>query len=249
MVIHSGDQIVVDGVLVDSTRLEMDESLLTGESDRMEKRPGDTVLAGSFCISGNGIYEASRVGRASLAQQITEGARAFRQVRTPLQRDVRVIIQATAIIIVLLSILVANNFRQLYHTLPLIESVRAAAVIVAVVPQGLYLMVAVTYAMAAVRMAGKGALIQRTNAVESMSHIDVLCMDKTGTLTTNRLALAELLPSGELTEARLKELLGFTRRARVAGTGPSRRSAPPAVANRASRAVRCRSHRSASGAR
>ncbi len=209
LVLKPGDQVVVDGVLVESRRLEVDESLLTGESDRIEKEPGDTVLSGSFCISGNGIFEASRVGHKSLAQQITAGARAFRQVLTPLQRDVRLIIQATAVAIVLLSILVANNFRQIYHTLPLVESVRAAAVIVAVVPQGLYLMVAVTYAMAAVRMAGKGALIQRTNAVESMSHLDVLCMDKTGTLTTNRLELAEVVPVGETSETRLRELLGI----------------------------------------
>ena len=209
LVLHPGDQVVVDGVLVESKRLEVDESLLTGESDRIEKQAGDTVLSGSFCISGNGVFEASRVGHKSLAQEITAGARAFRQVLTPLQRDVRLIIQATAVAIVILSILVANNFRQLYHTLPLVESVRAAAVIVAVVPQGLYLMVAVTYAMAAVRMAGKGALIQRTNAVESMSHLDVLCMDKTGTLTTNRLELAELVPSGETTDTRLRELLGI----------------------------------------
>ena len=209
LALRPGDQIVVDGVVVDSNRLELDESLLTGESDRIEKQAGDTVLSGSFCINGNGIYEASRVGHNSLAQQITAGARAFRQVRTPLQRDVRLIIQAAAAAIVLLSILVANNFRLLYHTLPLIESVRAAAVIVAVVPQGLYLMVAVTYAMAAVRMAGKGALIQRTNSVESMSHLDILCMDKTGTLTTNRLDLAEVFPVPDVTETRFKELLGI----------------------------------------
>jgi cation-transporting ATPase E len=208
IVIHPGDQIVVDGVLVETGRLDVDESLLTGESDRVPKKPGDTVLSGSFCINGGGIYEATRVGEQSLAQQITSGARVFRQVRTPLQNDVRLVIQAAAIAIVVLAILVANNFRHLYHTLPLIESVRAAAVIVAVVPQGLYVMVAVTYALAAMRMSGKGVLIQRTNAVESMSHLDILCMDKTGTLTTNKLEAHAFSPCGDLDEERLKRLLG-----------------------------------------
>lgn len=217
LALHPGDQVVVDGVLIESGRLELDESLLTGESDRVEKQAGDTVLSGSFCISGNGVYEASRVGHTSLAQQITAGARAFRQVRTPLQRDVRLIIQAAAVAIVLLSIMVAFNFHHLYQTLPLVESVRAAAVIVAIVPQGLYLMVGVTYAMAAVRMVGKGALIQRTNAVESMSHIDTLCMDKTGTLTTNRLDLAELLPAEGVTETQLRELLGIFAASTIGG--------------------------------
>ncbi len=217
LALHPGDQVVVDGVLVESGHLELDESLLTGESDRVPKQAGDTVLSGSFCVNGNGVFEASRVGHKSLAQQITAGARVFRQVRTPLQRDVRLIIQAAAVAIVLLSILVAFNFHDIYQTLPLVESVRAAAVIVAIVPQGLYLMVGVTYAMAAVRMVGKGALIQRTNAVESMSHIDILCMDKTGTLTTNRLGLAELLPATGVTETRLRELLGIYAASTVGG--------------------------------
>jgi len=209
VILNPGDQIVVDGVLVETGRLDVDESLLTGESDRVGKKPGDTVLSGSFCINGTGIYEATRVGDKSLAHQITLGARAFRQVRTPLQQDVRLVIQASAVAIVILSILVANNFRHLYHTLPLVESVRAAAVIVAVVPQGLYVMVAVTYALAAMRMTGKGVLIQRTNAVESMSHLDIICMDKTGTLTTNKLEVAEFAPATSITEQRLKELLGI----------------------------------------
>jgi cation-transporting ATPase E len=208
VILHPGDQIVVDGVLVETGRLDVDESLLTGESDRVGKKPGDTVLSGSFCINGSGIYEATRVGEKSLAQQITAGARAFRQVRTPLQKDVRLVIQASAVAIVVLSILVANNFRHLYHTLPLVESVRAAAVIVAVVPQGLYVMVAVTYALAAMRMTGKGVLIQRTNAIESMSHLDILCMDKTGTLTTNKLEVAEFSPAVGISEIRLREILG-----------------------------------------
>ena len=189
LAVRPGDQILVDGVIVAGSRVDIDESLLTGESSPIPKQAGDEVYSGTFCVAGEAVYEAERVGTQSVAQQITAEARAFRDEKTPLQREVNLVIRAAAVVIVILGLLVLDSFRDIYSGIPVVESVRAAAVIVGLVPQGLYLMVTVTYAMAAVRMAGKGALIQRTNAVESMSHVDVLCLDKTGTLTTNRLQL------------------------------------------------------------
>lgn len=203
----AGDQVLVDGVLVHGGPIGMDEALLTGESDLVRKQLGEQVFSGTFCMTGSGVYEAQQVGASSVANQITVGARQFRQVKTPLQRDVGWVIRGAAILVVILSLLVADSFRSLYDRLPLVETVQAAAVIVALVPQGLYFMVTVTYAMAAVRMAGQGALIQRTNAVESISHVDMLCLDKTGTLTTNRLKLNALQPT-EGSEEQLRACLG-----------------------------------------
>ncbi|MDQ3547888.1 MAG: HAD-IC family P-type ATPase [Chloroflexota bacterium] len=127
---------------------------------------------------------------------------------TPLQREIGFVVRVMVVLMIALGAQVADTFRSLYQDVPLTESVRAAAVIAALVPQGLVFMVTVTYAMAAVRMSGKGALIQRMNAVESTSQIDVLCMDKTGTLTTNNLALHAVHPLG-CDEAELRRLLGL----------------------------------------
>jgi cation-transporting ATPase E len=205
LVVRPGDQIMVDGEVIGSGELRVDESLLTGESDPMLKRPGDTVYSGTFCVAGSGIFEARRVGAAGVAQEITAGARSFRTVKTPLQREIGIVIQVLAILMLALGVQVIETSRR--EGVSLLDNVRAAAVIAALVPQGLVFMVTVTYAVAALRMAGKGALIQRMNAVESTSHVDTLCLDKTGTLTTNQLKLESLLPF-DIGEAELRRLIG-----------------------------------------
>ena len=184
MVIRAGDQIVVDGQ-VTAGRMEVDESLLTGELDRVQKRAGDAVYSGSFCVTGGGQYEVTKVGASSFANQVTAGARAFRQIKTPLQRDVDFVVRMLVLVATQIGILLSVSFAL--SGLALVERIQVAAVIVALVPQGLFAMITVTYAMGALRMAGKGALIQRINAVELLSNVNVLCLDKTGTLTTNSL--------------------------------------------------------------
>ncbi len=207
LALQPGDQIQVDGTLVEAAAFTVDESLLTGESDLVRKEPGDAVFSGTFCMGGSAYYEAVEVGASSVANQITARARSFRIVRTPLQREVNWVIWGMAIYVLFLGAPVVNSLDKVYHGLDLKETVRAAAVIVALVPQGLSFMVTATYAMAAVRIGRGGALVQRLNAVESMSHIDVLCLDKTGTLTTNELSLEAVKPFG-IDEAALKHLLG-----------------------------------------
>jgi len=220
-----GDQLVVDGQIVRG-ELELDESLLTGESEPVTKRAGDTVYSGSFCVAGTGVFEAQRVGRECRASQLTIQARSFRQEKTPLQRETELIIRVMVIVVVLVAgpviIDLAVRFvdviaewlgsldESFYATLDEAyrgysarEIVRAAAVVVALVPQGLALMVVVTYAAAAVRLVGSGALVQSANAIESLSHVNLLCLDKTGTLTTNELTLETLVPlSGSPDEIR-----------------------------------------------
>ena len=208
VVVGPGDQILVDGELVEAHEMTVDESLLTGESDLILKRAGDTVHSGTFCMAGSGTYEAQLVGTESVAQRITAQARTFRDVKTPLQREVGLVLRVMLVLVAALALQVAGAYRQVYHGLPLKESVQAAAVLVSLVPQGLSFMVTLNYAMAAVRMAGKGALIQRMNAVESTSNIDVLCLDKTGTLTSNQLQIDQIQPLSTAGADELRRLLG-----------------------------------------
>ncbi|HET8523711.1 MAG TPA: HAD family hydrolase, partial [Thermomicrobiales bacterium] len=216
LVLHPGDQVIVDGDVLTDAPIEVDESLLTGEAEAVRKGEGDAIYSGSFCVSGTAIYEARQVGAASMANQLTQRARRFRQVKTPLQRDIDLIIRVMILLVVAVSGPVvfdvavrlielvsravsepfANAVTGAYQGFVFEETVRAAAVIVALVPQGLVLMIAVTYAAAAIRLAGKGALIQQANAIESLSHVDIFCLDKTGTLTTNRLQLDHITAIG-----------------------------------------------------
>lgn len=179
-----GDQIVLDGRLVDGS-IQVDESVLTGESDLASKRPGDEVYSGTFCVSGGGLYVAEKVGAASLANRITAGARSFRRVLTPLQRQIHLVIRITLLIVLYLEVLLVLS--SLVKLVALPDAVAQATVLASLVPNGLFLSVAVAYALGAVRILRYGALVQQSNAIESLSTVDVLCLDKTGTLTANRL--------------------------------------------------------------
>ncbi|RMG71880.1 MAG: HAD family hydrolase, partial [Chloroflexi bacterium] len=203
----AGDQIVVDGVMVGEGRMDVDESLLTGESDLITKKAGDELFSGSFCVTGRGVYRATRVGKNSFVNKLTASARQFQVVRTPLQTDINFVVR----ILVVLSVIVGVLFGASYaiRAVSTVQTVQSAAVIAGLVPAGLILMTTTAYAMGALRMSGKGALIQQSNAVESMSNVNVLCMDKTGTLTANRLHLREIfILDKTYSEAQFKQLMG-----------------------------------------
>jgi len=205
--ITAGDQIQVDGPVLEAAGLSVDEALLTGEADLVRKSVGEELHSGTFCMTGEGSQLAETVGAGTVSYKITARAREFKSVRTPLQREVGIIIWLMAGLVAILSLLVANSLVNVYDELPLVETTRAAAVVVALVPQGLWFMITVAYSMAVVRTARSGVLIQRLNAVESISRVDVLCLDKTGTLTSNALAV-ESVKGLALSDQELKAKLG-----------------------------------------
>jgi cation-transporting ATPase E len=207
VIIRPGDQLPADGVVVEEENCSIDESLLTGESELIRKTPGDAVYSGSFCMTGRAAYRCDRIGREGFGHRIAARAKETRTVRTPLQREVGYVLWGVAILVALLSIGVVRSFYEIYGGVPLVEATRAAAVVVALIPQGLWVMVTVTYAVAIIRISPLGTLVQRLNAIESMSHVDVLCLDKTGTITTNVLAVDRVHPL-TVDEATLRRLLG-----------------------------------------
>ncbi len=196
LVVRRGDQLVVDGTLAGDGSVELDESLLTGESDPVAKRAGDPVFSGTAVISGTGLFVAERVGRSSVANRLLDEARALRKEQTPLQREIARTIWAVAGLVVLAAFPVALAIPSLDPQYLSSETLQAAAVLVTLVPQGLAIMVTVTYAAGALRITHLGALVQQQRAVESMSRVDTLCLDKTGTLTTQRISFEGAEPVG-----------------------------------------------------
>src|SRR5215213_6887606 len=219
MHIRAGDQVFADGTVVGDSALEMDESLLTGESDPVSKHSGDPVSSGSFCISGSGWYQAERVGAANTVAKMTAGARAYRVPLTPLQTQVNLIVRL--LLVVAAFFLVSVLLGSLIWGYPAEQTVLAAAVVLGIVPSGLFLMIVVTYSMGAVRLASQDALVQGTNAVESLSNVDIFCMDKTGTLTANKMQLAAVQPIGDAKEEEVRAMLGIFARSTSAGTKTS----------------------------
>ncbi len=206
--LQRGDQAVVDGRVFQANHLEIDESLLTGESVPIAKTAGGQILSGSFCLSGNGYYVAERVGDESYASQVTRLARKYKFTLTPLQRRINFFVKAlfgAALAIVLLKIFWTHN-RSLLE----IDAVREMGTILeSLVPQGLVLMSSVTFAIGVHRISKVGAIVQRLNAVESFSNVQVTCMDKTGTLTENKLSVQQVIPLAQgIPEEEIKRLLG-----------------------------------------
>ena len=205
LMVQAGGQIVVDGPVVSDARLEVDESLLTGESVPVPKQAGDILYSGSFCLTGRAYYRAEKVGSESVAGQLTAGARTFRRVWTPLQRTINSIIQS--LLLVALYIESVLILYALANRASIVDVVSMSVVVVGIVPIGLLLASSVAYALAALQIAGKNALVQRLSAIESLSNVQVLCLDKTGTLTTNALVL-EHVHAFRIPEAELRHLLG-----------------------------------------
>ena len=169
----------------------LDESQLTGESDVVRKRPGDEVFSGSFVATGSGRYVAEKVQNASFANLITAGARSFRRVITPLQGEINLVIRVVLGIVLYLEVLLV--LRGFVQSAVLGDVVADATLLAGLVPNGLFVSIAVAYALGAIRIIRFGALVQQSNAIESLSHVDVLCLDKTGTLTANRLEVEAVI--------------------------------------------------------
>jgi cation-transporting ATPase E len=205
LVVRSGDQILVDGTIVGEGRIEVDESLLTGESDLVPKAESDTAFSGTNCVSGIAYMEATKVGADTVAYKLVTGARSFRRVYTPLQREINLVIRALLMLACFLLLLVGISYFSRSYSFS--DIVQHAAVVAGIVPTGLLIAITLAYGTAAVRMLGEDILIQQTNAVESLSNVNVLCLDKTGTLTTNQINLQAVYPIG-ISEAQLRQHLG-----------------------------------------
>ncbi|NJO43667.1 MAG: HAD-IC family P-type ATPase [Cyanobacteria bacterium RU_5_0] len=214
----AGDQVVVDGVIIGDGQMEVDESLLTGESDLTPKQTGDRVYSGSFCVTGSAFYEAQKVGKDSFANQLTASARTFRQILTPLQQEInlviRLLIGLVSYFLGLLALIASLK------NIPIVESVQMAAVVAGLIPIGLIFMITVAYALGALRMVKMGALVQQMNAIESLSNVDVLCLDKTGTITANRITLERVHPI-DMPMVELTRLLGIYAASTTAGNRTS----------------------------
>jgi cation-transporting ATPase E len=213
VVARRGDQIVVDGTIEGDGRVELDESLLTGEADPVSKERGEPVLSGTAVVSGTVEYTTVKVGAATVANRLLTEARRMRDDQTPLQRGIATTIWAIAGLVVAVGAIVAATGLP-GDSLRSKETLEAAAVLVTLVPQGLAIMITVTYAAGALRVTRLGALVQRRNAVESMSRVDTLCLDKTGTLTTQRISFVAAEPLGRWAAS--------TEQAGGAGADPSR---------------------------
>jgi len=193
IVLSTGDQLVVDGVIVASEGLEIDESLLTGEADPVDKSVDDTAMSGAFVVAGSGLYQATRVGRDSFAAGLTEEARKFHLTNSELRDAINSFIRTVSYLLLPVGALLLYSQLVRAH-LPFKEAVRGTiAGIVTMVPEGLVLLTSIAMAVAVMRLAQKRVLVQDMPAVEVLARVDTICVDKTGTLTEPGMHVREVV--------------------------------------------------------
>jgi cation-transporting ATPase E len=192
LLVGPGDQVVVDGEVTASGGLEVDESLLTGEAEPVGKHAGDPVLSGSLVVAGTGAYRATRVGREAYAARLAARARRFTLVHSELRAGIDRIIKLVAWVLVpTAALLLASQLRASGGVHAALRG--AVAGTVAMVPEGLVLLLSVALAVGVVRLGRQRVLVQELPAVETLARVDVLCFDKTGTITSGDLGVQDLL--------------------------------------------------------
>lgn len=198
IILSLGDQIAVDGEVVDGSGMEIDESLLTGEAEPVEKAVGDPVMSGSFVVAGSGAIRATAVGANSYAFKLSNEARQFSLVKSELRTGINLVITVIGWMMIPASILLVSS--QLATHDGFVAAIQGSvAGLVAMVPEGLVLLTSIAFALGATRLARKNVLTQELAAIEGLARVDVICVDKTGTLTEGSLTLAtveHLAPDG-----------------------------------------------------
>ncbi len=191
-----GQQVVADAVVLSCSNLELDESLLTGEADPVVKRPGDELLSGSFVVAGNARARVDKVGADAYAAKLAEEARKFTLVHSKLRAAMDRIV--TLVTYVLVPTGIALFISQIRSDDGIREGlVAAVGGVVAMVPEGLILLTSVAFTVGVVRLARKRTLVQELPAIEVLARVDVLCLDKTGTITSGAMDVTGIEPLGE----------------------------------------------------
>ena len=206
--LRAGAQVVADGVVLTHDNLEIDESLLTGEADPIVKTTDDDVLSGSAVVAGTGRMMITKVGAENYAAKLAEEARRFSLVDSPLRNDINRIVKWVGYAILPVGIMLATSqfFRRNATWQESIISTVAG--LVGMVPEGLVLLTSVAFAVGVVRLAKRRCLVQEMPAIEVLARVDVLCADKTGTITEGSLAVADIVPLGSHDPATVGAALG-----------------------------------------
>ena len=204
--LRAGDQVSADGVVAASQGLEIDESLLTGESDPVDKEIGAEVLSGSIVVAGHGRFQTTAVGAEAYARRLATEARRFGLVRSELVNGInQILVYVTWALAPTAALLAFSQFRAHGGWREALAGVVAG--VVAMVPEGLVLLTSIAFAIAAITLARRRVLVQELPAVEGLARVDVVCLDKTGTLTEGVVEFDELVELVE-GEAPVADALG-----------------------------------------
>lgn len=195
--VENGNQIGADCEVLESEGIEVNESMITGESRPVRKYPGDTLWSGSFMVAGSGKARVIHVGKDNYATQLASQAKQKKRASSEMQDAIKRIIKVTGTILIPVGIMLFMSQWKIDDMTLSDALVNTVAGVIGMIPEGLVLLTSVSFILGVGRLAGKQALVQEMEAIESLARVNVLCLDKTGTITTGALEVVELIPFDE----------------------------------------------------
>ena len=205
--LEPGDQVVTDGSVYSCRGLEVNESMLTGESKPVKKAEGDPILSGSFISAGTAIMQVEKVGQDCYAAQLVSKAAHKKRAQSEMQRSIGRIIKVVSVALIPIGILLFRSQLVANGGDTNAAIIRTVSGVIGMIPEGLVLLTSVSFIIGVGRLARKQALVQEMAAIESLARADIICTDKTGTITTGELRVEEILPFGDATIDTVKEIM------------------------------------------
>lgn len=206
--LNAGNQIPTDSIILNG-EIEVNESLLTGEPDNIEKKEGDKLLSGSYLVSGKCFAKVEHIGKENYVAQISHEAKQKRKVNSEIMNSLNKIIKIISFVIIPVGILLFFNQLDLQDNDFKQAIVSTVAALIGMIPEGLVLLTSTVLAVSVTRLAKKRVLVQELYCIETLARVDVLCLDKTGTITEGRMTVDKIIPYKDCTIDELKEILGI----------------------------------------
>lgn len=206
--LESGMQILADAIVIDNNGLEVDESMLTGEADAVGKKEGDKLLSGSFIVAGECYARVEKVGKETYSSSLAEEAKQFKITNSELQSSINKIFKVLLWIIVPLTILLTITQLRVPDATWQSAAIGTVSGIIGMIPEGLVLLTSATFIVSIIKLSKFDTLVQELCATEVLARVDVLCLDKTGTLTRGDLKLSEIKVIGENDKCEIDRVLG-----------------------------------------
>lgn len=205
LMLETGNQIVADSIILEG-EVEVNESFITGESDVIYKRKGDTLLSGSFVVSGKCKAEVIHIGDENYTSKISSGAKYVKKVNSEIMKSLNGIIKIVSIAIVPIGILLFFNQLGLTENSFKNAVVNTVAAIIGMIPEGLVLLTSTVLAVSVIRLSKRKVLVQELYCIETLARVDTLCLDKTGTITEGTMEVNDII---EITKSKeeLEEIL------------------------------------------
>ena len=208
LVLENGYQVCADCTVLESDGMEVNESMLTGESKPVKKQPGDKVMSGSFLVAGSGAAKAYHVGEDNYAFTLAKKARVKKRASSEMQETIKKIIKIDGILLIPVGILLYLSQKRIADITEANAVVNTVAGVIGMIPEGLVLLTSVSFVLGVGRLATKKALVQEMESIEALARVDVLCLDKTGTITTGDLDVVEVIPQKDASLERIREIMG-----------------------------------------